>query len=44
MQGQSHEQGEGVAQGEADFPLSTGPNVGLDPRTLRSWPELKVDA
>lgn len=31
-------------EGEADFPLSKESNVGLDPRTLRSQPELKADA
>lgn len=30
-----HEQGKG-AKGEADSPLSGEPNMGLDPRTLRS--------
>jgi len=34
----------GVREGEAGFPLSREPNVGLDPRTLGSWPELKADA
>ena len=34
----------GVREGEAGFPLSKEPNVGLDPRTLRSWPEPKADA
>ena len=35
----------GGAEGEreADFPLSREPNSGLDPRTLRWWPELKAD-
>jgi len=40
---------QGERQGErenpqADSPLSKEPDAGLDPRTLRSWPELKADA
>ena len=35
---------EGEEGGEADSPLSSEFDVGLDPRTLRSWPELKADA
>ena len=37
-------QAEGGAEGEgeADSPLSRKSNVGLDPRTLRSWPEPKA--
>ena len=31
------------AEGAADPLLSREPDVGLDPRTLRSWPELKAD-
>ena len=31
-------------EGEADSPLSREPNMGLDPRTLRSRSELKADA
>jgi len=27
-----------------DLALSAGPDVGLDPRTLGSWPVLKADA
>ena len=34
----------GGGEGEADSSLSTEPDVGLDPRTLGSWPELKVGA
>ena len=30
-------------EGEAGSPLSREPNVGLDPRTLGSWPEPKAD-
>ena len=40
--GEKHEQG-GGAEGEADF-LLREPNMGLDPRTLGSWTELKADA
>ena len=29
---------------EASSPLSREPDAGLDPRTLRSWPELKAEA
>ena len=37
--------GEGAeGEGEADFPLSREPDAGLDPKTLRSWPEVKADA
>ena len=36
-------QAEGIAEGEAGFPLSREPDVGLDPRTLGSGPELKAD-
>ena len=32
------------AEGEADAPLSREPNMGLDPRALSSWSELKADA
>ena len=28
---------------EADAPLSREPDMGLDPRTPGSWPELKAD-
>jgi len=31
-------------EGEADSPLSREPNMGLDPRTPGSSPELKADA
>ena len=31
-------------EGEADALLSREPNAGLDPRTLRSWPEPKAAA
>ena len=31
-------------RGEAGFPPSREPNVGLNPRTLGSGPELKADA
>ena len=31
-------------EGEAGSPLRREPNVGLDPRILRSWPEPKADA
>ena len=34
----------GVEEGEAGFPLSRGPDVGLNPRTLGSRPEPKADA
>ena len=30
-------------KGDADFPLSREPDMGLDPRTLRSQPEPKAD-
>ena len=33
-----------TAEGEADSLLSGEPDVGLNPRTLRSWSELKADA
>ena len=36
--------GGGQAEGEADFPLSRDPDVGLNPRTPGSWPEPKSDA
>ena len=32
------------AEGEADSSLSRESDVGLDPRTLRSWPVPKADA
>ena len=35
--------GAAEAKGEADSSLSREPDVGLDPRTLRSWPEQKAD-
>ena len=38
------EQAHKWAEGEADFPLSREPNVGLDSRTPGSCPELKADA
>ena len=31
------------AEGEAGSPLIREPDVGLDPRILGSWPELKAD-
>ena len=31
-------------KGEAGFPLSREPDVGLHPRTLGSWPEMKAEA
>jgi len=34
----------GVGEGEAGFPLGGGPDVGLDPGTLGSWPEPRADA
>ena len=34
----------GEGEGEANFPMSRVPNAGLDPRTLRSRPEQKVNA
>ena len=34
----------GAGEGEADSPLSMEPDVGLYPRTLGSWPELKADS
>jgi len=34
----------GRGEGEADSLLSKEPDRGLDPRTLRSSPELKADA
>ena len=39
---QEEQQAEG--EGEAGPPQSRKPDVGLDPRTLGSWPELKVHA
>jgi len=33
-----------VGEGEAGFPPSREPDVGLDPRTLGSGPEPKADA
>ena len=36
--------GEAEGEGDAGFPLSREPDVGLDPRTLESWPEPKADA
>ena len=40
-----HKWQEGVAEGEreADSLLSREPDMGLEPRTLRLWPELKTD-
>ena len=40
----SREGAEAEGEGEADSPLSREPSMGLDPRTLRSWPELKADS
>ena len=34
----------GVGEGEVGFPLSREPDLGLNPRTLGSSPELKADA
>ena len=40
-----HKWGGGAERkGEADFPLSSEPDSGLDPRTLKSCSELKADA
>ena len=41
-----HKQGEQQAEGkgEANFPLSRKPDVGLHPRMPGLWPELKADA
>ena len=40
-----HEAWEGAkGEGEAGFPLSGEPDVGLDPRMLGSRPEPKADA
>jgi len=41
-----HKRGELQAEGEgeADPPPSREPDLGLDPRTLGSWPGLKADA
>ena len=41
-----HKQGEWQAEGEGetDSSLSRKPDMGLHPRTLRSWPEPKADA
>ena len=36
--------GEGERESQADSTLSTEPDAGLDPRTLRSRPELKARA
>jgi len=40
-----HKQGEkqAEAEGEADSPQSRDPDLGLNPRTLRSWSEPKAD-
>ena len=35
---------EAEREGEADSPLSREPDVGLDRRTLGSWPHPKADA
>ena len=43
MRESEHEQGGAEGEGEADTPLSREPDVGLDPRTFRSRPELPVD-
>lgn len=32
----------GGAEGQADAPLNAEPDTGVDSRTRRSWPELKV--
>ena len=40
----AQEGGAAEAEGETDCPLSRKPNTGLDPRTLRTWPEPKADA
>ena len=34
---------EGWGEREVDFPQSTEPNIGLNSRTPRSWPEPKAD-
>ena len=40
----SMSRGRAGGEEEADAPLSREPNVGLDPRTLGSWSEMKADA
>ena len=37
-------EGRAEREGEADTPLSREPDVGCNPRTLGSGPELKADA
>ena len=39
-----HKQEEGQKEREKQAPCSAENQVGLDPRTLRSWPEPKADA
>ena len=39
---EEHELG-GEREDQADYPLSGDPYMGLDPKTLRLWPELKAD-
>ena len=41
---QAGEAGEGEGEGEAGSLLSREPDERFDPRTVRSWPELKADA
>ena len=41
---EKHDWGWEGTEGEADSSLSREPDVGVDPGTLRSWPELKADA
>lgn len=36
--------GDGGEGEEADSPQNMEPHIGLNPRTLESWPELKADA
>ena len=36
--------GEAEGEREAESSLSKQPDMGLDPRTVRSWPELKAGA
>jgi len=39
-----HKLGEWQTEGEVGSPLGGEPDVGLDPRTLGSWPGPKADA
>ena len=40
----AQQEGGAEAEAEGGSPLSREPDVGLDPRILRSLPELKADA